>query len=253
MIRKSNNFKILLFILLFWASPVLVLAVTPPIPPQPSLYVVDLAGVIDAIDRDRLEAMLKDLEDNYRVPVMILTLNSLDGEPIEDVSLKTALTWGREKKIKVNGVLIAVAVNDKKYRIEVGYALEATLPNSLVGRLGKQYLMSTLKKGDISTGIFSTTTEIVNQLLVGRKTAVKGNTSGASKKTTDLVKRLTGLNSGDISEMSSAIGIPFWVIVAVLFLMPVIITILWYRWGCPISPGSNPSTLDWLLWWRRNR
>ena len=164
---KSSNFTKFLFILLFWAYPALVGAVTPPIPAHPSQYVVDLAGVLDAGTQARLNARLKDLEAKTTAQVVVLTLNSLDGEPIESFSHQTAVKWGIGQKGKDNGVLLTVAVKDHKYRIEVGYGLESTLPDSLVGSIGRQYLVPNFRKGDFAGGIVAAVTEIINKMSSG--------------------------------------------------------------------------------------
>lgn len=174
---KSNIFKKILFIVLFWAYPALLLAVTPPIPAQPSQYVVDLAGVIDSNARARLNAMLKDLETKTTAQVVVLTLNSLEGEPIETFTHQTAVKWGIGRKGKDNGVLITVAVKDRKYRLEVGYGLEATLPDSLVGSIGRQYLVPNFRKGDFATGIVAAVTEVTNKIS-GKSAKVTSNDAG---------------------------------------------------------------------------
>jgi uncharacterized protein len=164
---KSKFFLQLCFIVLLWALPVSLPAVTPPLPAQPPSYVVDLAGVIDAGTRDRLIAMLKELEAKTTAQVVVLTIDSLNEEPIEDFSHQTAMKWGIGQKGKDNGVLITVAVKDHKYRIEVGYGLEAVLPDSLVGSLGRQYLVPNLRKGDFAAGILAAVTEIANDIAMG--------------------------------------------------------------------------------------
>ena len=125
---------------------------TPPLPAQPSQYIVDLAGVIDADTQARLNAMLQDLETKTSAQVVVLTVDSLDGEPLEDFSHQTAVKWGIGQKGKDNGVLLTVVVKDHKYRLEVGYGLEAILPDSLVGSLGRQYLVPNFRKGELCRG-----------------------------------------------------------------------------------------------------
>jgi uncharacterized protein len=164
---KSKSFLQLLLIFLLWALPVSLPAVTPPIPAQPSQYVVDLAGVIDGGTQARLNAMLKDLEAKTTAQVVVLTIDSLDGEPLEDVSHQTAVKWGIGQKGKDNGVLLTVAVKDHKYRLEVGYGLEAVLPDSLVGSLGRQYLVPNFRKGDFTGGIVAALNEIANTIATG--------------------------------------------------------------------------------------
>ena len=167
----SKTFRTLLFMLLLWAYPALAPGVTPPIPDHPSRYVVDLAGVIDASTAARLNALLHDLEAKTTAQVVVLTIKSLDGEPIENFSHQTAVKWGIGQKGKDNGVLLTVAVKDHKYRIEVGYGLESTLPDSLVGSLGREYLVPNFRKGDYAGGLVAAVTEIINKIVPGQAQA----------------------------------------------------------------------------------
>ncbi len=164
MALKSNLLKRLLVIALFGLYPAALQAVTPPIPAQPSQYVVDLAGVLNAETRARLNARLKDLEAATTAQVVVLTVNSLEGEPIENFSHQTAVKWGIGQKGKDNGVLLTVAVKDRKYRIEVGYGLESTLPDSLVGSLGREYLVPNFRKGDFAGGIVAAVTALADKI-----------------------------------------------------------------------------------------
>lgn len=170
---KSKNFTNLLFILIFLACPALAPAVTPPVPDKPHQYVVDLAGVLDAGAENRLNAMLKELEAKTTAQVVVLTLNSLDGEDLKDFSHQTAVKWGIGQKGKDNGVLLTVAVKDRKYRIEVGYGLESTLPDSLVGSIGRQFLAPNFRKGDYAGGILAAAAEIA-KTVSGGKVGVPG-------------------------------------------------------------------------------
>ena len=160
MAYKPKTVKTLLLILLLWAYPAPAPAVTPAIPAHPSRYVVDLAGVFDAPTEARLNAMLHDLEAKTTAQMVVLTLKSLDGEPIEDFSHQTAVQWGIGQKGKDNGVLLTVAVKDHKYRIEVGYGLESTLPDSLVGSIGRQYLVPNFRQGNYAGGVVAAAAEI---------------------------------------------------------------------------------------------
>ncbi len=174
MVFKSNPFRQLLFILLFWAYPLSLWAVTPSIPAQPAEYVVDLAGVLDYSTRTSLNARLKELEAKTTVQVVVLTLNSLEGEPIEDFSHQTAVKWRIGQKGKDNGVLLTVAVKDHKYRIEVGYGLEGVLPDSLVGSLGREYLVPNFRKGDFAAGIMAAVSQIINKIAAGQGVEISG-------------------------------------------------------------------------------
>ena len=174
----SKTLQKLLLILLFWALPSWVLAVTPPIPAHPAQYVVDLAGVINPGTQASLNALLRDLEAKTTAQVVVLTINSLDGEPIENFSHQTAVKWGIGQKGKDNGVLLTVAVKDRKYRIEVGYGLEGPLPDSLVGSIGRQYLVPNFRKGNFAGGIVAAVGEIAKTISRGAIGSQAGEAAG---------------------------------------------------------------------------
>jgi uncharacterized protein len=139
-------------------------ASTPEPPAVPQDYVVDLAGIIRDDVRKQLDTYLTELERKTTAQVLVLTVQSLDGESIEGFSLRTAEKWKLGQKGKDNGVLIVVAVKDRKYRLEVGYGLESVLPDSMVGSIGREYLVPYFRKGDYSTGIFTATLAVIQTI-----------------------------------------------------------------------------------------
>jgi uncharacterized protein len=135
------------------------------IPALPANPVVDLAGIIDNDTESKLNRYLKELETKTGAQVAILTLSSLEGQSLEELSINIAHDqWKLGQKGKDNGVLVVVALNDKKYRIEIGYGLEGLLPDSLVGDIGRQYLVPYFKKGDYSGGIYAAALVIANEI-----------------------------------------------------------------------------------------
>jgi uncharacterized protein len=140
-------------------------AVKPPIPSMPSRYVVDLAGIIDDGIEMSLNGYLQELEQKTTAQMVILTVTSLEGESIFDLSLTIAHDkWKLGQKDKDNGVLMLVAVQDRKYWIQVGYGLEGVLPDSLVGSIGRQHLVPYFKKGDYSSGITAAAFAAINEI-----------------------------------------------------------------------------------------
>ncbi len=140
-------------------------ASTPEPPAVPRDYVVDLAGVISPDVRDRLNALLLELEQKTTAQVVVLTVQSLDGQDIDSFSIDLAhKKWKLGQKGKDNGVLLVVAVQDRKYRFEIGYGLESVLPDSLVGTVGREYLVPYFRKGDYSTGIYAGTLAVIRTI-----------------------------------------------------------------------------------------
>jgi uncharacterized protein len=144
-------------------------AVVPPIPQMPSRYVVDLAGIIEDNVELQLNGYLKELEQKTTAQFIVLTVTSLEGESIDEFSITTAHDkWKLGQKGKDNGVLLVVALKDKKYRFEVGYGLEGILPDSLAGSIGRKYLAPYSKKGDYSKGIYAVAPKLKRQVYKGR-------------------------------------------------------------------------------------
>ena len=159
-----KNWLIKFLFLCLAAVPATGLAVTPPIPTSPPGQVIDLAGIIDSTQKEQLSRILHELEQKTSVQMVILTLTSLDGEDINSVSLRTAEQWQLGQKDKDNGLLLTVALKDRRYRFETGYGLESVLPDSLLGTIGRQTLVPYFKQGNYSMGIAAATGAIVDIL-----------------------------------------------------------------------------------------
>ena len=102
---------------------------------KPQGYVSDFAHVIDPQSRAELEAYCGQLERSTGVQMAFVTLPSLDGEPIEDVSNTLFRQWGIGKKGKDEGIMLLLAVQDHRNRIEAGYGLEPILPDGFDGSI----------------------------------------------------------------------------------------------------------------------
>jgi uncharacterized protein len=160
--RSLNKSLSLLFILIFFI-PALSTGID--IPKTPPGYVVDLAGIIDRETEIVLTRYLRELEEKTTVQFVILTVNSLEGEPIEDFSIYVAHDlWRLGQKGKDNGILFTVALGDRKYRFEIGYGLEGTLPDSFVGTVGRRHLVPYFRRGEYSKGILQATLAIITKV-----------------------------------------------------------------------------------------
>ncbi len=149
-------------------------AATPEPPNRPTNYIVDLAGIIGADAERKMIAYLRELEVKTTAQVVVLTVKSLDGESIDGFSLRVAEKWKLGQKDKDNGVLITVALSDRKYRFEVGYGLEGVLPDSLVGTIGRQYLVPNFRKGDYAAGVATATLAVINQIAESAGVEISG-------------------------------------------------------------------------------
>jgi uncharacterized protein len=102
---------------------------------KPQGYVSDFAGVLDAGTRAELERYCARVEKGTGAEMALVTIPTLEGEPVEDVANALYRAWGIGKKGKNEGVLLLLAIRDRKSRLEVGYGLEPILPDGFVGSL----------------------------------------------------------------------------------------------------------------------
>jgi uncharacterized protein len=105
---------------------------------KPQGYVDDFAGVLSAAAKEKLTALCGEVDRKAKAQIAVVTVTSLDGEPIEQYSVDLATQWGIGPKQQSRGVLILLAPNDRKYRTEVGYGLESILPDGKVGGFGRE-------------------------------------------------------------------------------------------------------------------
>jgi uncharacterized protein len=171
----SKNRRIFLLITLFLCLITVPVSHSATVPERPPKYVVDLAGIVDDATENRLNGYLQQLEQKTTAQLVVLTIRSLEGESLEDFSIKIAHDkWKLGQKGKDNGVLLVISVKDRKYRIEVGYGLEGVLPDSLVGSLGRNLLVPFLRKGDYSNGIFAVAVAIANEIAADSGVKIDG-------------------------------------------------------------------------------
>jgi len=115
--------------------------------------VVDQAGIITDQSRNELEGKLKTLEDKSGIQLVVATVRSLEGNDIETYANQLFRNWRLGEAKKNNGVLLLVAPNEHKVRIEVGYGLEGTLTDALSSVIISSAIVPRFKASDFSGGI----------------------------------------------------------------------------------------------------
>jgi len=113
----------------------------------------DYAGVMSQGQVQSLEAQLAQFERETGHQVAVLTIPTLDGEDIEGFGIRVAESWKIGKKGFDNGVILLVAIKDRKLRIEVGYGLEGVLPDVTANRIINDYIVPRFRAQDYAGGI----------------------------------------------------------------------------------------------------
>lgn len=139
------------------------------LPSEPVGHVNDFADMLSRSQRQQLEQKLRNYRDTTTTVIAIATLESLNGISIEETATTLFNKWGMWQENKDNGVLILVAKQERKMRIEVGYGLEGAIPDVMAGRIIREILNPAFKRGDFYGG-FDRATSALIQLASGEFT-----------------------------------------------------------------------------------
>ena len=134
------------------------------VPAQPAAPVTDLAGILNPATTQALNAALIQVRDSGKFQLAVLTLPSLEGDAIENVSVKVARAWGLGDKGRKDGVLLLIAPAEHRLRIEVGSRLEGDLTDIACARIIREEMTPRLKAGDPNGAVLAGCSAIANRL-----------------------------------------------------------------------------------------
>ena len=148
--------------------------------PNPPVLVTDLAGVLSPEQKQALENKLVAIDDASSNQIAVVILPTLDGNPIEEYATKLFRTWGIGNKKSRNGVLLLIAIQDKKIKIETGYGLEGALPDITCNSIIENDLKPAFRQEAYYEGIDKATDNIA-KAAVGEYKVVKAKKSRSPK------------------------------------------------------------------------
>jgi len=188
-------------------------------------YVTDLAGVLTESGRDQLTALCTEVAQKTQAEIAVVTIKSLGGRPIEEYSLDLADRLGLGPKGKGRGVLILFAIEDRKDRVETGYALEGILPDGKTGSFQRE-IVPYLRANDYDAALFLLTRRVADVIAADRGVTLSGSPPAAP--------RAPGGNGGLPSTIGSIVGLIIFILVFGGFFGP----ILWAIFGSH-GPGRR--------------
>jgi uncharacterized protein len=220
---------LLVSVMILFGFPQLSALSAVPVPPL-SGPVVDRAGLLSADDQARLEALSRAAraeEAGQGVQLQFLIVSSLEGEPIEDFSIRVAEAWKVGSRGQDNGVLIVVARDDRQVRIEVGGGLEGGLTDAQSGRIIRQTIAPAFRAGHYGEGLYDAAVQVLG--------AVGALPTGVVQP------------SGSAAPQADGSGSLEFIVVSLLFVA--VLLIVWRRLGggaffLPLffgGPGSGSS------------
>ncbi|PAE23671.1 TPM domain-containing protein [Bacillus sp. 7894-2] len=167
--------------------------------PQPAgdIYVQDFAGVLNEREKSELINLGRQLEDQTTAQVAVLTVDTIGDRPIEEYANEAFRAYGIGSAAENNGVLLVVAMQDRKVRIEVGYGLEGRIPDGKAGRILDQVTIPYLQDGQPGRAVIETY-KVLLQEAAGEEVNLgkSGDYAGAGSK-------------------DEGIGIPSWLLIII--------------------------------------
>lgn len=173
---------------------------------KPTNYINDFAGVMDAGTVSKLNLLCQEVETKTKAQIAVVTIQSLDGETVEQFAVDLFRAWGIGGKQDSRGILVLLSVRDRKYRVETGYGLEPILTDGKVGGFGRE-MVPDLRRGDYSAALSLMTNRIAQTIAADAGVTLTGTTVRPRR-----------------SRKGS--GIPFWLIVLLFIFFPVLGSIL---------------------------
>ncbi len=127
---------------------------------RPTADVNDFAGILTAEQKNALEEKCRQVRQQTGAELAVVVVKSLEGGQVDDFAVKLFEHWKIGKAGKDNGVLLLVAIQDRKARIEVGYGLEPILPDILAGQILREQLFPEFRQQKYFEGLSATVNRI---------------------------------------------------------------------------------------------
>ena len=196
-----------------WLIAILLIIVAFPAQAQsfPALTgrVVDAANIIPPDQEAALDAKLAALETTTDRQLVVATIPSLEGYPIDDYGYRLGRAWGIGQKETDNGAVLIVAPNDRKMRVEVGYGLEPILTDAWSSVLINTVIVPQFKAGNYPGGIAAGVDALITQLQLPPEEAAK-RAAQAGKQS---ARQSSNVSMGDIV---------FWLVIFFFFILPML-------------------------------
>ena len=193
----------MLFALLLCLSPALN-------PPPLKGHINDYAGLLEAPAQERLEKLLTAYEARVGHQFAVLIVPSLEGDPLEDFSIRVADAWKLGSKKSDNGLLLLIAPHEHQARIEVGRGLEGVIPDAVAAQVIRQILKPAFRQQDFAGGI-EAALKVLMQAGAGEKVELPNN------------------------QAQQPLGIPLWLIILLFLLAPPFMR--WFGLGMLLGGG----------------
>ena len=132
--------------------------------PVGDIYVQDFANVLSENEEIQLKNIGRSIDDQTTSQIAVLTVDSIGESSIEEYSVEAYRKFGLGTQENDNGLLLVIAMQEKKIRIEVGYGLEGIVPDGKAGRILDEYAIPHLQNGQANLAVMNTYQALANEV-----------------------------------------------------------------------------------------
>ncbi len=154
--------------------------------PKPAGAINDFAGIIPGQYKTAMENISRDVLDKTGTALVVAVLPTIEDGEVNDYANRLYQAWGIGKKGEDKGVLIFLAVKERRVRIETGYGVEGILPDGLTGEILDTYAVPSFRAGDYGKGLYDTLSVIAS--VVAKDAGVTIDAAGANRPPPQTVK-----------------------------------------------------------------
>jgi len=211
-------------LLILIAAAVLGATAATPQLPAPQGFVTDTTGRVSPEARQKMTSLIEELKQKTGAEIAVLVVESTD--PLDDFNyaMQVAEAWKPGRKGEDTGVVVLLALKDRKLRIVTGYGVEGVLPDGLIGEIEDRYMLPALRNGDVDGALWGGVSEIARRIAADRGVT------------------LTGLPARTAAPAPQEIDVPPWLILLIFLAIFIVMSRIGprFRGGPPvIFPGGG--------------
>lgn len=139
------------------------------VPPPPTRWFTDRAGIVSTTEASLLDTKLENFEQQRGAQFLIYIFPSLEGEAIEDFTMRAVQRWKVGQKKYDNGLVLFVFVQEKKVRVEVGYGLEGSVTDAFSSRVIREQIGPAFQRGEYGAGLNAAADAIIKKITTGEE------------------------------------------------------------------------------------
>lgn len=156
----------------------------------------DFANLFKADQKENCQRLLTEIKNRTSAELAIVTLPTLEGAEINDFANRLFQKWGIGARKQDNGVLILVAIQEKKARIEVGYGLESIIPDAKAGRILDEVMLPLFRQGHYAEGIIKGTETIGDIIASAAGVTLSNKTAQSASPSSEPTRKASSMETG---------------------------------------------------------